>query len=168
MFRESLRDLSDLPDLMAKVNAVSDVVNNRPHPLRTYDQIYMKAGELLLHIELLAPYLADKQVAFIGDGDAVALTLCHLAQLRLVPSPRRVTVLDFDERIVQSINSFAQSNRFADRINARLYNIADPLPSELEGTCDVFHTNPPYGSHNEGRSVVLFVSRGLDVNSGVI
>lgn len=32
-------------DLKAAINAVSDVIQNRPRPLRTFDQIYMKELE---------------------------------------------------------------------------------------------------------------------------
>jgi hypothetical protein len=31
-------------DLKAAINAVSDVVQNRPRPIREFDQIYMKTG----------------------------------------------------------------------------------------------------------------------------
>jgi len=33
--------------LRAAVNAISDVIQNRPRPLREFDQIYMKAGDML-------------------------------------------------------------------------------------------------------------------------
>ena len=34
-------------DLKAAINAISDVVQNRPRPLREFDQIYMKAGDVV-------------------------------------------------------------------------------------------------------------------------
>jgi hypothetical protein len=34
-------------DLRAAINAVSDVVQNRPRPLREFDQIYMKTGDMV-------------------------------------------------------------------------------------------------------------------------
>ena len=36
-------------DLRAALNAVSDVVQNRPPPLREFDQIYMKVGDVVVH-----------------------------------------------------------------------------------------------------------------------
>ena len=33
-------------DIRLAMNAVSDVIQNRPQPLREFDQIYMKAGDL--------------------------------------------------------------------------------------------------------------------------
>lgn len=41
-------------DLRAAVNAISDVVQNRPRPLRVFDQIYMKTGDMVLQSELLS------------------------------------------------------------------------------------------------------------------
>ena len=34
-------------DLKAALNAISDVVQNRPLPLREFDQIYMKVGDMV-------------------------------------------------------------------------------------------------------------------------
>ena len=38
-------------DLREAVNAISDVVQNRPRPLREFDQIYMKTGDMVLQGE---------------------------------------------------------------------------------------------------------------------
>jgi N4-bis(aminopropyl)spermidine synthase len=35
-------------DLRQAINAISDVVQNRPAPLREFDQIFMKAGDMVL------------------------------------------------------------------------------------------------------------------------
>jgi hypothetical protein len=57
-------------DLRAAINAISDVIQNRPRPLRELDQIHMKAGDMVLQSELVAWWARDKKIAFIGDGDA--------------------------------------------------------------------------------------------------
>lgn len=41
-------------DLKDAINAVSDLGQNRPRPLRNFDQIYMKAGDMVLQSELVA------------------------------------------------------------------------------------------------------------------
>lgn len=41
-------------DLKEAINAISDVVQNRPRPLRQVDQIYMKTGDMVLQSELVA------------------------------------------------------------------------------------------------------------------
>ena len=60
-------------DLRAAINAISDVVQNRPRPLRELDQIYMKTGDMVLQSELIAKWADGKRLAFIGDGDAISV-----------------------------------------------------------------------------------------------
>ena len=60
-------------DLRAAVNAISDVIQNRPLPLRIFDQIYMKAGDMVLQSEFVARWADEKKLAFIGDGDAISV-----------------------------------------------------------------------------------------------
>src|ERR1035441_3356432 len=92
--------------------ALSDVIINRPPPLRLFDQIYMKLPDMLLQAELVGRWFNGKSVVFVGDGDAIALVL----------------VLDFDQRITNSVNLFAEHYNLTDVIEAELYNVADPLP----------------------------------------
>jgi predicted methyltransferase len=60
-------------DLRKAISAVSDVVQNRPRPLREFDQIYMKTGDMVLQSEFVASWADDKRLAFIGDGDAISV-----------------------------------------------------------------------------------------------
>lgn len=148
-------------DLREAFNAVSDIVVNRPPALREFDQIYMKISDMLLQAELLSRVMDSRRMVFLGDGDAIGLTLVHLkANGVLKGGPARVHVLDFDERIVNSINSFATAFGLQGEISAELYNIAHPLPKEHLAAFDGFHTNPPFGASNGGRSVEAFLRRG--------
>jgi hypothetical protein len=56
-------------DLKAAINAISDVVQNRPRPLREFDQIYMKSGDMVLQSELVGRcgMVVPNGVLF-GDG----------------------------------------------------------------------------------------------------
>lgn len=65
-------------DLRAAINAISDVIQNRPRPLRIFDQIYMKAGDMVLQSELVARWSDGKRLAFIGDGDAISVCVAYL------------------------------------------------------------------------------------------
>jgi predicted methyltransferase len=153
-----------LPDLRPALNAVSDVVANRPLPLREFDQIYMKMGDLVVHADFVARKLQDREVVFVGDGDAVGLTIAHLMNEKLIDrGPNHITVLDFDERMVRSIERFAANFDFSDRIDARLYNVVDALPAEILGQFGAFHINPPWGQHNGGESVVVFLERAIQL-----
>ena len=148
-------------DLRQAFNALSDVVVNRPHPLREFDQIYMKVSDMLLQAELLSRWVDKKSMLCVGDGDAIGLTLVHLQASGIFErGPRHVHILDFDERIINSINNFAKNFRLQESISAELYNVADPLPSRHIGNFETFYTNPPFGASNGGRSVEAFVKRG--------
>ena len=151
-------------DLRLALNTLSDVVQNRPLPLREFDQIYMKVGDMVIQAEFVARKYEDDHVVFIGDGDAISLSTMYLIQQGVIDyGPSKITVLDFDERIVNSINRFAKHNNMQDKITARLYNVVDPLPSELICSADSFYTNPPWGASNNGSSVIAFMKRGFEV-----
>lgn len=149
-------------DLKLALNALSDVVTNRPLPLREFDQIYMKMGDMVVHAEWMARQFDGKRLVFVGDGDAVGLALAHLVETKVLKyGPAQITVLDFDQRMVNSINRFAANAEYGDRINARLYNVLDAVPRDLLGAYDGFHINPPWGQYNDGESVVVFFERAV-------
>lgn len=150
-------------DLRKCINFISDIVNNRPMPIRELDQIYMKHADMLLQIEHISKWFSGKRVIFIGDGDAIALGLAYLQKNEeLESSIKEILVLDFDQRIVNSINKFAAKHDLVDIITARLYNVADALPIEYWHKFDCFYCNPPYGASNEGVSITSFMKRGFE------
>lgn len=94
-------------DLKAAINAVSDVVQNRPRPIREFDQIYMKAGDMVMQSEFVASWANKKRLAFIGDGDSISVCVAYLyARGILNHGPSMTIVYDFDERMVGAINRF--------------------------------------------------------------
>ena len=154
-------------DLRQAFNALSDVVVNRPQPLREFDQIYMKISDMLLQAELLSRWVDGKTLICLGDGDAIGLTLVHLkAQGVFERGPKHVHVLDFDQRIVNSIRVFATNYQLENEISAELYNVADPLPDIHIAKFEAFYTNPPFGASNGGRSVEVFLKRGDEALAG--
>jgi predicted methyltransferase len=148
-------------NLRESLNAISDVVINRPRPLREFDQIFMKAADMLLQTEHVSRHFDGRRVVCIGDGDAIGLCLVHLHNQKLVErGPRSVHVLDFDERVVMSVRRFAKTHGLEDRVSAELYNVVDPLPKKHWRKFNGFYTNPPFGAYNEGRSIHAFALRG--------
>jgi predicted methyltransferase len=118
---------------------------------------------MVIQADFIARSFDNLEVAFIGDGDAISLSVMHLHEKKVFSyAPRRITVLDFDERIVNSINHFARHNELTDRISGVLYNVCDPLPQEYRRRFDAFYTNPPWGASNDGQSVTSFVRRGIE------
>jgi predicted methyltransferase len=160
-----IRDWASSLSDPTQLEAIRMISRSRPSPLRDYDQICMVDEDLLLQVKLLAPYLDGRIVGFIGDNDCTCLAFGILGQLGLLPSPRRMIVLDFDKRILANIRRFASQHGFADKIETHAYNVFDRLPQPLAGSCDWFYVNPPYGSCNEGASVRLFVARGWEAST---
>lgn len=150
-------------DLRAAINAVSDVIQNRPLPLRNFDQIYMKAGDMVLQSEFVARWADRKKLAFIGDGDAISVCVAYLhARGILNYGPSEITVFDFDECICSAVERFADRERL-ETLHARLYNCLQPFPGPTD--FDYFYTNPPWGASNDGESVCVFMQRGMEATS---
>lgn len=147
-------------DMRTAVNAVSDVVENRPRPLREFDQIHMKTGDMVMQSEAIASWANGKRLAFIGDGDAISVAVAYLHKREVLDfGPSRITVFDFDERTVQAVKRFADRERL-DYLDAQLYNVLDAFPDTAKYDC--FYTNPPWGASNGGASVNAFVQRGFE------
>jgi predicted methyltransferase len=142
------------------MNAISEVVMNRPPPIRAFDQIYMRAGDMVRQAVRVAEWAAGSRLAFIGDGDGIALSVALLCKMNLVsPGPDRIKVFDFDERIVNSVRRLANKARLTN-LDAARYNCLEPFPEK--GAFDRFYTNPPWGESNEGSSVIVFARRGIE------
>lgn len=152
-------------DLRKAINAVSDVVQNRPRPLRVFDQIHMKTGDMVLQSEMIADWADGKRLAFIGDGDAISVCVAYLRTRDVLNfGPSHITVFDFDERTVEAVMNFADRERITN-LDARLYNVLEAMePGEL---FDCFYTNPPWGASNNGESVNVFVERGMEATGHV-
>ncbi len=147
-------------DLRAAVNAISDVIQNRPRPLRLFDQIYMKAGDMVLQSEFVARWARDKKLAFIGDGDSISVCVAYLKARGIIDyGPSEIVVFDFDERICNAIERFADRERI-EGLKKKHYNCLDAFPSVAEFDC--FYTNPPWGASNGGESVCVFMQRGME------
>ena len=147
-------------DLRLAINAISDVVQNRPRPLREFDQIYMKTGDMVLQSELVARWSDGKRLAFIGDGDAISICVAYLHKRDIINyGPSEIVVYDFDERICGAVTRFADMERLSN-VRAELYNCLDAFPGPTNYDC--FYTNPPWGASNEGESVKIFMQRGME------
>lgn len=147
-------------DLRAAINAISDVVQNRPRPLREFDQIYMKSGDMVLQSELVARWADKKRLAFVGDGDAISVCVAYLQDSKIIDyGPSEIVVFDFDERIVNAVLRFAEAKDLT-HLSAHLYNCLDAF--EHPDRFDCFYTNPPWGQSNGGESVKVFVQRGME------
>lgn len=146
----------------AEVEGAELIAANRPVPLRHYDQIAMRTYDLARQAKLIAPYLAGKEIVFVGDNDCTSLML-GLLSLKGHHGPSKMCVLDFDARILAAINDFAKRYGFGHLIETRLFNVFDAPHKDLAGQFDWFYCNPPFGAYNKGASGQLFIARGQEL-----
>ncbi len=120
----------------------------------------MKTGDMVIQSELVARWATDKRLAFIGDGDAISVCVAYLKERGIIDyGPSKIVVFDFDERIVNAVERFADKERL-ERLQSTLYNCFDAFPDV--GHFDCFYTNPPWGASNDGMSVEVFAQRGME------
>jgi len=137
-----------------ELELVQEISTLRPKPNRAIDQIYMKPICMLVQAKLIASYLDNKDVIFMGDGDHQSV-LCGIYS-----TPKSITVLDIDPRIVKSIPSVGR--KYNIEIDAYQYDVLKPLPKKFVRKFNFFYTNPPYGSKNAGQSGITFISRCIE------
>src|ERR1051326_5678514 len=135
-----MRDKTDV-DLRDAINAISDVVQNRPRPLREFDQIYMKSGDMVLQSELVADWANGKRLAFVGDGDAISVCVALLQKREIINyGPAEIVVFDFDERICSAVTRFADAAGITN-LRAELYNCIDAYSGPTDFDRSEEHTS---------------------------
>lgn len=112
------------------------IVQKRPSPTPNFFQGYMLESDVIVRAALIHYYgdLAGKSIILIGDDDLLSIALA------LTRLPSRITVLDIDKRLGEFIESVNKGYDF--NIEFVEYNVADPLPAELQGKFDVFSSEP--------------------------
>ena len=135
----------------------------RPESLREFDQIPMVGIDLVDSVKVAARRLADRRIVFMGDHDGVSVLMGMFASYSLVPTPRSMHLLDFDERLLERAQQVAAEYGFSQILTTELYNVFDVVPAHLIGAFDAYYTNPPYGMSNGGESVRLFMARAMEM-----
>ncbi len=122
--------LGEVRDEFLKISA------DRPSAIRDYDQAYLVEEASLARVAFLLGKgdLEERDVLIIGDDDLISLAA------GLTRAPRRILVLEVDERIVGFIRRVA--DRYGLPVEARVYNVCDPLPEELCHEFDTFVCDP--------------------------
>lgn len=140
--------LSKLSELLAKFR---EVVKGRPEAIVEYDQGYVTPETTVSRIALLAQKgdIQEKELLILGDDDLTSIAAA------LSGMPKRVTVVEIDERIVNFINEVAK----AEKLNIETLNLdlREPLPEYLLKSFDTFWTDPP----ETPEALELFIGRGI-------
>ena len=126
-------------------------------PLREFDQIYMKTGDMVLQSEFVARWADGKRLAFIGDGDAISVCAAY-------PAPESFATARRASSSSISMSGSATPSRASpmekegiENLSAVVYNVPRRFPGPTDFDC--FYTNPPWGASNGGASVQVFTQR---------
>ncbi len=128
------------------------IASNRPRAIPEYDQGYVEEEVTILRVAYtyLKGDLEGKEILIIGDDDLTGIAMA------ISGLPKKVMVLEADERIVEYTNQVAKE-RGLNNLSAEIFDVRDPLPEKHRNAYDTFITDPV--ETLEGFS--LFISRGV-------
>jgi hypothetical protein len=135
----------------------SELVFGRPEPRHEFDQAFVTPETVIARVALMHARgdLAGKEIFVLGDDDlmSVALMLSNL--------PKRIAVLDIDERLIKFIEKIADEIGFQN-IDIFVFDLREPLPDYARGKFDSFITDPP----ETLEAIRAFVGRGIATLKG--
>jgi predicted methyltransferase len=105
--------------------------------------------------------LGGRRVVLLGDDDLTSLAIKLVAERLGRPAALiGLVVVDIDPAIVEFLGDVLAGSRFA--VDARVHDLREPLPADLQGVADTVFTDPPYT--NPGAE--LFLSRAAEAAAG--
>ncbi len=125
------------PPYASLLQQFRDLTADRPQPLAKYDQGPVRPEVTVARVALmdLLGDLDGQRILVLGDDDLTGLAL------GLTGKPAAVEVLDIDTRILEFIAEKARSAGIRN-LSVHQYDVRDPLPANLQKSCDVFLTDP--------------------------
>lgn len=141
-------DLSQFSELLERF---TELVEGRPDAIVEYDQGYVTPETTVSRIALLAQKgdIQNKDLLILGDDDLTSIAAA------LSGMPRRVAVVEIDERIVDFINRVAQKENL--NIETINLDLRKPLSESVLKSFDTFWTDPP----ETPEALELFIGRGI-------
>ncbi|MBP1911711.1 N(4)-bis(aminopropyl)spermidine synthase [Thermococcus stetteri] len=134
-----------------------EITKDRPEPVHQFDQAYVTPETTVAKVALMHSRgdLENKEVFVLGDDDltSVALMLSGL--------PKRIAVLDIDERLTNFIEKAADEIGY-ENIEIFTFDLRKPLPDYALHKFDTFITDPPETVH----AIRSFVGRGIATLKG--
>ncbi|KPJ64449.1 MAG: hypothetical protein AMJ45_05705 [Syntrophobacter sp. DG_60] len=114
-----------------------ELVKFRPRAISEYDQGYIEPKDTIARIFLMYQLgdVQGKDILLLGDDDLTSLALL------LTEWPKRVTVLEIDERILEFIDKI-KTDKGWNNVDLIHYDVREPTPNKIKGKFDVFFTDP--------------------------
>src|ERR1700757_820591 len=109
----------------------------RPQAIREFDQGYVTPKTTLSRFALSYERgdIVGKEIIVIGDDDLMSIVL------GLSALPKRITVVEIDERLINFIQGTAKKEGF--EVDVQRFDLRHPLPKEHTKRYDIFFTDPP-------------------------
>ncbi len=142
-----------LKDVFEKFQAIA---HNRPSAIKDYDQGYVLEYVTVARVALMWQKgdLAGLELLVLGDDDLVSIAAA------LTGVPKRVAVLDIDERLLDFIQKVSDQEGLG--IQVIKHDLRYPLPETLQGAFDTFITDPTESL----KGMKAFLSRSLSCLKG--
>ncbi len=127
------------------------ITSQRPKPTADYDQGYIKEEDVMRRIAFIYERgdLENADILVVGDDDLISLGMA------LTGLPRKIVVLEIDDRLIDFINQNAREYGFS--VEVRKFDVRNDIDLDLRGKFDVFITDPV--ETIEG--ITLFLSRAV-------
>ena len=134
----------------------AEIAKDRPEAIEKYDQGFISLDGVVRRVQFLYERgdLLNSEIFVVGDDDLFSLASA------LTGFPKRVFVVDIDERLIDFINRKAEELGLP--VEAQVYDVQQAFPDELRGKFDVFVTDPV----ETIPGIKLFLSRGVSTLRG--
>ncbi|MCX8172771.1 MAG: bis-aminopropyl spermidine synthase family protein [Archaeoglobaceae archaeon] len=144
---------SSFLDILAKYK---EICKNRPQAVEKFDQGFISEEGVIRRVE----FIHERgdiygSIFVVGDDDLFSLAVS------LTGLPKKVVVIDIDERLVNFINSTA--NEYGLRVEAHVYDVQKAFPEDFKKKFDIFVTDPV----ETIPGIKLFLSRGVSTLKGI-
>ncbi len=138
-------------DPLGVLDEYKKIASKRPRPTADYDQGYIKEEDVMRRIAFIYERgdLENADILVVGDDDLISLGMA------LTGLPRKIVVLEIDDRLIDFINQNAREYGFS--VEARKFDVRNDIDEDLRGKFDVFITDPV--ETIEG--ITLFLSRAV-------
>ncbi len=134
----------------------AEIAKERPEAIEKYDQGFISLDGVVRRVQFLYERgdLLNSEIFVVGDDDLFSLAST------LTGFPKRVFVVDIDERLIDFINR--KADEYGLPVEAQVYDVQQAFPDELRGKFDVFVTDPV----ETIPGIKLFLSRGVSTLKG--
>ena len=139
------------------IEEFESLISQRPRAISEYDQGYVNPTDTIARVIFMYQLgdIEGKNIILLGDDDLTSLALLASG------FPKKVTVLEIDQRILDFIEKKAALKGW-NNLEVVHYDVRYPLPDQFKNKYDVFLTDPVETING----IDLFLSRCVEALKG--